>query len=65
MKTSDPINCLAFVCKLHRWIRNCIFYFIPSSEFNAYQKQIKVLLSAVKKYRIFSLVTDTIYIFSL
>ena len=40
-------------------------YFIPSSEFNAYLKQIKVLLSAVKKYRIFSLVTGTIYIFSL
>ena len=29
------------------------FYFIPSSEFNAYLKQIKVILSAVKKYRIF------------
>ena len=41
------------------------FYFIPSSEFNAYLKQIKVILSAVKKYRIFSLVTNTIYIFSL
>ena len=38
------------------------FYFIPSSEFNAYLKQIKVVLSAVKKYRIFSLVTNTIYI---
>ena len=41
------------------------FYFIPSSEFNAYLEQIKMLLSAVKKYRIFSLVIDTIYIFSL
>ena len=41
-------------------------YFIPSSsEFNAYLKQIKVILSAVKKYRILSLVTNTIYIFSL
>ena len=40
-----------------------IFYFIPSSEFNAYLKQ--VILSAVKKYRIFSLVMNTIYIFSL
>ena len=40
-------------------------YFIPSSEFNAYLKQIKVMLSALKKYRIFSLVTNTIYIFSL
>ena len=29
------------------------FYSIPSSEFNAYLKQIKVLLSTVKKYRIF------------
>ena len=37
--------------------------FIPSSEFNAYLKQIKVVLSTVKKYRIFSLVTNTIYIF--
>ena len=36
---------------------------IPSSEFNAYLKQIKVILSAVKKYRILSLVTNTIYIF--
>ena len=42
-----------------------ILYFIPSSEFNAYLKQIKVILSAVKRYRIFSLVTNTIYIFSL
>ena len=41
------------------------FYFIPSSEFNAYLKQIKVILSAVKIYRIFSLVMNTIYIFSL
>ena len=41
------------------------FYFIPRSEFNAYLKQIKVILSTVKKYRIFSLVTNTIYIFSL
>ena len=40
-------------------------YFIPSSESNAYRKQIKVILSAVKKYRIFSLVMNTIYIFSL
>ena len=30
------------------------FYFIPSSEFNAYLKQIKVILSAVKTYRITS-----------
>ena len=40
------------------------FYFIPSSEFNAYLKQIKVILSTVKKYRIFSLVMNTFYIFS-
>ena len=39
--------------------------FIPSSEFSAYLKQIKCILSAVKKYRTFSLVTDTIFIFSL
>ena len=41
------------------------FYFIPSSEFNAYLMQIKNILSTVKKYRIFSLVTNTIYILSL
>ena len=40
-------------------------YFIPSSEFKAYLKQLKVLLSVVKKYCIFSLVTNTIYIFPL
>ena len=39
------------------------FNYIPSSEFNAYLKQINVILSAVKKYRIFSLVANTIYIF--
>ena len=32
--------------------------FILSSEINAYLKQIKVILSAVKKYRIFSLVMN-------
>ena len=32
---------------------NIKFYFIPSSELNAYLKQIKLILSAVKKYRIF------------
>ena len=41
------------------------FYFIPRSEFNVYPKQIKVILSAVKRYRIFSLVTNTLYIFAL
>ena len=41
------------------------FYFIPSSESSAYLKQIKGILSAVKKCRIFSLVTNTIFIFSL
>ena len=41
------------------------FHSIPSSEFNAYLKQIKVILSVVKKYRMFSLVKNTIYIFSL
>ena len=42
---------------------NIPFYFISSSEFNAYLKQMKVILSAVKKYRIFSVVMNTIYIF--
>ena len=44
---------------------NKMLYFIPSSESSAYLKQIKCILSAVKKYRIFSLVTDTIFIFPL
>ena len=44
---------------------NSRVYFILSSEFNAYLKQIKWIMSAVKIYRIFSLVTNTIYIFSL
>ena len=38
-------------------------YFISSSDFNAYLREIKVLLSTVKRYRIFSLVTNTICIF--
>ena len=46
-------------------VNNGVIYFIPSSEFNAYLKQIKFILSAMKKYCIFSLVTNTIYIFSL
>ena len=53
------------VISLLIWSFRNTIYFIPSSEFNAYLKQIKVILSAVKKYRIFSLVTNTIYIFSL
>ena len=39
-------------------------YFIHSSEFNAYLKQMKLILPAVKKYHILSPVTNTIYIFS-
>ena len=46
-------------------IPNIGIYFFPSSEFNAYLKQIKVIFSAVKKYPIFSLVANTVYIFSL
>ena len=60
------IDCLynmAVLCSTS--LRNNLIYFIPSSEFNAYLKQIKVILSAVKRDRIFSLVTNTIYIFSL
>ena len=37
--------------------------FISSSEFNAYLKQIKVILSAVKNIVFFSLVTNTILYF--
>ena len=47
------------------YYKDNLFYFIPSSESSAYLKQIKCILSTVKKYRIFSLVTDTIFIFSL
>ena len=42
-----------------------MFHFILSSEFSAYIKQIKVILSAVKKISFFSLVLNTIYTFSL
>ena len=35
------------------------YYLILSSEFNAFLKQIKVILSTVKKYRVFPLVTNT------
>ena len=66
MPHSCPIKeCKIFIYTLYT---NCLilkFIFIPCSEFNAYLKQIKVILSEVKKYRIFSLVTNTIYIFSL
>ena len=40
---------------------NFSFYFITNSKFNVYLMQIKVVLSTVKKYRIFSLVTNTIF----
>ena len=59
-ETNQPFSCLPTVQKT-----NQPFYFIPSGESSAYLKQIKGILSAVKKYRIFSLVTDTIFIFSL
>ena len=36
-----------------QWAQCVAFYFIPSIEFNAYLKQIKVILSAVKKCSIF------------
>ena len=61
----------SFLCELRTYLiyvklgERSFFYFIPSSESSAYLKQIKCILSAVKKYRIFSLVTDTIFIFSL
>ena len=42
-------------------MKNVLSNFIPSSELNAYLNQIKVILSAVKKYRTFSLVTNTIF----
>ena len=46
------------ICILFHGINR--IYFIPSSEFNAYLKQVKVILSLVKKYRIISLVMNTI-----
>ena len=51
--------------KYNMIIGNIKFHFIPSSEHIAYLNQIKVVLSTVKKYRIFSLVANTIYSFSL
>ena len=39
-----------------------LVYFILSSEINVYPKQIKVILSTVKNI-VFSLVTDSIYVF--
>ena len=63
-KTSKSAKYHLPLCYKERPVKITI-YFIPSSEFNTYLKQIKVILSAVKKYRIFSLVTNTIYIFSL
>ena len=50
-------------CENNNNNNNMQFYFILSSEFNAYLKEIKMILFTVKKYRIFSLVTNTIYIF--
>ena len=38
--------------------RNTNFYFIPTSEFNAYLKQIKVILSTVKKITYFFFTSD-------
>ena len=42
-----------------------VIYFTLSGEVNAYQMKIKLIFSTVKRYRIISLVSDTIYIFSL
>ena len=56
---------IVILCNMYKEIKFKLIYFIPSSESSAYLKQIKCILSAVKKYRIFSLVTDTIFIFSL
>ena len=43
---------------------NINLYFITSNEFNAYQMWVKLVFFYSEKYRIFSLVTDTIYIFT-
>ena len=40
--------------------RDNLPYFILGSELNAYLKQVKVILSTVKKYHIFSLVMNTL-----
>ena len=50
-KPEITITALYYRCSLH--ISDNTFYFIPRSEFSAYLKQIKIILSAVKKYRIF------------
>ena len=61
--TEDMTHMLLYCSSLFNQKKQ--FYFIPSSESSAYLKQIKCILSAMKKYRVFSLVTDTIFIFSL
>ena len=49
---------------MSRAMRKPAFCIMKTSEFNAYQMRIKLVFSTVKKYRIFSLVTYTIYIFT-
>ena len=44
-------------------LRPNFIYFIPRSEFKAHLKQMKVILSSVKKYYVLSLIMITIYIF--
>ena len=43
---------------------NIDIYFTPHSEFNAYLKQIKVILSAVKKYFFFTSDEYNLYFFT-
>ena len=60
------INCQLCLLVTHgdRWY--IFIYFIPSSEFNAYLKQIKVVLSTVKKISYFFTSDEyDLYIFSL
>ena len=50
-------------CSYKNKVRKLTFHFIPSSESSAYLKQIKGILSAVKKYRILYFFTSDEYDF--
>ena len=53
-----------FIFALIIYLLIILFYFIDSGEISVYLMKIKVVQSIVNWYRIISLVTDTIYIFT-
>ena len=56
-------NCTRSILDKCGYIKEKVIYFVPSSKSNVYLKLIKVILSAVKIYCIFSLMLNKIYIF--